>query len=193
MNYKIAKTMLGLCIGYLSVFYILKFFFPQILVQTITHPTLIRLGEFMGIWIGFEYIVMSITLFITYYLFACASSGKFKFSWKFHLILLGFVIISHLFAELLPDLYTHTSISIMLIIALLSKGKLLYTVISFVLHGYLTQFLLAIRGFETVLINLNPISGLLINSEGFVWLILLAIIFYLKEKHKNGKISAPLC
>lgn len=193
MNDKIAKTMLGLCIGYLSVFYVLKFFFPELLIQVIASPALIRLGEFIGIWVGFEYIVMSITLYATYYLFASASSGNFKFSWKFHLIIGGCIIVSHLVAELLPELYTHTTTAIMLMLAIFAKGNLKYTVITFTIHGYLTQFLLAIRGFETIVLNFNPVSGILINLEVDVWLILLAIIFYLKEKQQNGKICTPLC
>lgn len=191
MNDKIAKTMLGLCIGYLSVFYVLKFFFPELLIQVISSPALIRLGEFIGIWVGFEYIVMSITLYATYYLFASASSGNFKFNWKFHLIICGCIIASHLVAELLPELYTHTTTAIMLMLAVLAKGKLSYTAITFIIHGYLSQFLLAIRGFETVIIYINSVSGILFNLEGLVWLALLAIIFYLKENN-NGKIFTPL-
>jgi hypothetical protein len=191
MNYKIAKTMLGLCIGYLAVFYVLKFFFPELLLQVIASPTLIRLGEFIGIWVGFEYIVMSITLYITYYLFACASSGKFKFSWHFHLIIGIAIVISHIFADFLPELYTHTTTSIMLILSVLAKGNIKYTTISFVIHGYMSQFLLAIRGFETVLIYVNAVSGILFNLEAFVWMFSLAVMFYLKEKN-YGKICTPL-
>lgn len=191
MNYKIAKTMLGLCIGYLAVFYVLKFFFPELLIQVIASPTLIRLGEFISIWVGFEYIVMSITLYITYYLFACASSGKFKFNWKFHLIIGIAIVISHIFADFLPELYTHTTTSIMLILSILAKGNIKYTTITFVIHGYLSQFLASIRGFETVFVHINAISGILLNLEVDVWLILLATIFYFKE-NKNGKICTPL-
>ena len=191
MNYKIAKTMLGLCIGYFAVFYVLKFFFPELLLQVIASPTLIRLGKFISIWVGFEYIVMSITLYITYYLFACASSGKFKFGWKFHLIIGIAIVISHIFADFLPELFTHTTTSIMLILSILAKGNIKYTTITFVTHGYLSQLLASIRGFETVFVHINAISGILLNLEVDVWLILLATIFYFKE-NKNGKICTAL-
>lgn len=192
MNYKIAKTMLGLCVGYLLVFYVLKFFFPELLIQVIASPTLIRLGEFISIWIGFEYIVMSITLYITYYLFCCASSGKFKFGWKFHLIIAITIVISHLFADFLPELYTHTTTAIMLLLSAFANGNLKYTTITFIIHGYLSQFLASIRGFETIFIHINAISGILLNLEAFVWLILLSIIFCIKENTENGKICTPL-
>lgn len=192
MNDKIAKTMLGLCIGYLSVFYVLKFFFPELLIQVIASPTLIRLGEFIGTWVGFEYILRCISSYTVLYLFACASCGRFKLRKYDYAIIGGFVIILALVYDLLPQLYTHTSTSLMLLTALVCKGNLMYTTISFVLHGYLSQFLLAIRGFESVLIYVNAVSGILFNLEAFVWLILLCIIFYFKEKQDNGNVCTPL-
>lgn len=183
--------MLGLCIGYLVVFYILKFFFPELLIQVIASPALIRLGEFISIWVGFEYIVSGITLYITFYLFACASSGIFKHRWWKHLMILGFVIVESIIFDFLPELYTHTSISLMLITALVCKGNLSYTVISFTIHGYLSQFLASIRGFETIFTYINAVSGILLNLEAFVWLISLSIMFYLKESN-NGKVCTPL-
>lgn len=191
MNYKIAKTMLGLCIGYLVAFYILKFFFPELLIQVIASSTLIRLGEFISIWVGFEYIISGITLYITFYLFACASSGIFKHHWWKHLMILGFVIVESVIFDFLPELYTHTSISLMLITALVCKGNLSYTVISFTIHGYLSQFLASIRGFETIFTYINAVSGILLNLEAFVWLISLSIMFYLKEI-SNGKVRTTL-
>jgi hypothetical protein len=191
MNDKIAKTMLYLCIGYLSVFYVLKFFFPELLIQVISSPALIRLGEFIGIWVGFEYIVRIISNFIVFYLFACASCGKFKFEYWKLLIILGFAIANNIVSDLLPELYTHTCISFMLITALICNAKLDYVVISFVVHGYLSQFLAKIRGFETIFVYINAVSGILLNLEVDVWLLLLTIIFYFKE-NKNGRLCTPL-
>ena len=191
MNERVAKTSLILCIIYLAVFYVMKFFFPELLVQTISSPTLIRLGDFVSIWIGFDYIISGITLGATLYLFSCACSARFilnKIEWVAILVL---VVVNSLVFDFLPELYTHTSISSMLGMAWLCKGKISYTAITFIIHGYLTQFLLAIRGFETVMHYFNPVSGLLIHLEGFVWLALLGIIFHLKEKN-NGQVSSPL-
>jgi hypothetical protein len=81
----------------------------------------------------------------------------------------------------------------MLLSAVVAKGNLKYATISFVLHGYLSQFLLSIRGFETITLYFNAISGFLINLEGFVWLALLAIMFYLKENNKNGTLASTVC
>lgn len=186
-NYKIAKTMLILCIVYLLGFYILKFAFPEILLQSITSPTILKLGKFINSWKGYEYIIRILCNFITFYLFACASSGKFKFKWYQWLTIALSVIVMTLVLDFLPKLYTHTSISMMFIIACICNGNIIYSTISFTLHGYLSQFLLEIRGFETILVKVSEaglLSTLILTVEAYVWLSLLAIIFYLKESKK---------
>jgi hypothetical protein len=129
---------------------------------------------------------------LAFYLFACAGSGRFKFN-KIEIITLSaIIIVNNLVYYFIPSLYTHTCTSLMFLSALVVKGKLNYATISFVLHGYLTQFLTTIRGFETVIIYINPISGFILSTEANVWLLLLAIIFYFKENN-NGTLGAPLC
>lgn len=191
MNYKVAKTMLILCIVYLVGFYILKFIFPELLIQAITSPTLLRLGEFMNSWKGYTYIFRSITCFITLLLFVCASKGNIAKKWDYAYIV-GGVIILNIVELLIPELYVHTSTAVILIIAWLCKGKLGNTVISFTLHGYLSQFLLSIRGFETYMVLINSISAFILTLEAFVWLLLLAIIFYIKERSKNERMVSPV-
>ena len=185
MNKKIAKTLLILCISYMVGYYILKFIFPEQLLLVVTDANIIRLGKFVQSNIIIENIFRILTSFITYYLFSCACTGRFKFKWYEFLIILAFAIISRLCAIYLTNLYTHTAISIMLLLPTILKGKLLYTSISFILHGYLTQFLLEIRGFETIITQYNLVSGIVLMIEGFVWLIILTILFNLKEK-KDG-------
>ncbi len=184
--------MLFLCIGYLVAFYILKFFFPEFLIQSITHPSLITLGEFMNKFPISLIVFQFISSLITFYLFACASCGNFKFStnqWVFFLVI---IIANNVCFYILPDFYTHTCTSMMFLMACVAKGNLKYTTISFVIHGYLSHFLTSIRGFETVITKINAISGFVIGTEGYVWLILLALIFYFKENN-NGTLATPLC
>lgn len=188
MNKKIAKTLLILCVSYIVGYYILKFIFPEQLLLVVTDPNIIRLGTFVQSNIIVENIFRILTSFITYYLFSCACTGRFKFKWYEFLIILAFAIISRLCAIYLTNLYTHTSISIMLLLPTILKGKLLYTSTSFILHGYLSQFLFSIRGFETILTHYNLVSGIVLMIEGFVWLIILTIVFNLKED-KNGSIA----
>ena len=192
MNYKVAKTMLGLCIGYLAVFYVLKFFFPQLLIQTISSPTLIRLGEFINSWVGFGYIFRSISCFITLYLFVCASKADIV-KGKMDLIFITVaVVILNLSNIFLPSLDVHTSTCCMLALSLICKGKFKNTVITFVIHGYSSQLLFAIKGFDSCIIYLTALSSLLLSAEGYVWLIALASYFYLKEKTENECMASAL-
>lgn len=192
MNYKVAKTMLCLCVAYLIAFYVLKFFFPEMLLQTITHPTLLRLGEFMNQYPFTTVIFQFISSSLTFYLFACAGSGRFKFT-TVEFVFLGIIVIANnVVYYILPELYTQTCTSLMLLSAVVAKGNLKYTTISFVLHGYMSQFLFSIKGFETIVMFVNPLSGFVFSTEANVWLILLSIIFYFKENKTNGSLGTTL-
>lgn len=191
MNIKIAKTMLALCIIYIVGFYILKFIFPDTLLLVVTDPTILKFGQFVESWKGYTHIIQTLSTFLTLYLFTSASRWCFKLKWYHALYLLGGTVITNLILYLLPELYTHVSISIMLLLAMLMKGKLSYTAITFSIHGLLSQFLFSIRGFETIVMKYNMASGLALAIECYVWLVLLALLFYLKEK-KNGRISTTI-
>ena len=194
MNDKIAKTMLGLCIGYLSVFYVLKFFFPELLIQAITNPSLIHFGEIISSSRAYGLIFNIIGVCITYYLFACASSGKYMFSVLQFCEFAICAILSIICYYFIPELYTHTSVACMFAVSCFAKGKLQYATIAFIIHGYLSQFLMSIRGFETVLVQFSGkmfFSIYLLSIEAYIWQILLSIIFYIKEK-QNGFTLSPL-
>lgn len=186
MNYKIAKTMLILCVVYLIGFYVLKFAFPDLLLQSITSPTMLQLGKFLSTHSWFDFIFRTITTFVPIYLFACASTGRFKFSWlEMAYIIIG-TLVCRLVAIFAQQFYTHTSTAVMFLVAMLCKGKLTYATITFTIHGYLTMLLTSIRGFETIIFMLNTINGFMLALEAYMWEILLAIIFNIKEKKQNG-------
>lgn len=191
MNKRIAKTLLILCIAYIVGYYILKFIFPEQLVLVVTDSNIIALGKFVESNIIIENIFKIFSTSITYYFFSCACTGRFKFKWYEFLIILGFSIISRLCNMYLPNLYTHTTTSIMLLLPVLFKGKLSYTTFSFIIHGYLSQFLFSFRGFETILLKYNLVSGIALMIECYVWLIILALFFNLKE-NKNGRFSTSI-
>lgn len=186
MNKRIAKTLLILCIAYMIGYYVLKYIFPEQLLLVVTDPNIIRLGNFVQSNIIIENIFRILTTFITYYLFCCAGTGRFKFKWYELIIILFFSILSRVVTIYLPNLYTHTATSIMLLLPTILKGKLIYTASSFIIHGYLSQFLFEIRGFETVLLQYNLVSGIVLMTEGYMWLIVLTILFNLKE-NSNGR------
>lgn len=191
MNIKIARTMLILCIVYIAAFYVLKFVFPEYLLLAITDANVLSAGAFIESHRVIYYIAQGLFTFITLYFFACASCARFKMKWYEVIYLVLGAAITNLVLYFAPDLYTHTSISIMLLIALLCKGKLGYTVISFIIHGFLSQFLFSIRGFETIIMEINTASAMILTVEGWIWLIILGLVFYLKEK-KHGRMVTTL-
>lgn len=182
MNKKIAKTLLILCITYMLGYYILKFIFPEQLLLVVTDTNVISIGQFIDSNIVYRYILTALSTLITLMLFVCASSGRFKFKWYEILYVILGMIACELCAEFIPELYTHTSISIMFILATLCKGKLLSTTLSFVIHGYLSQFLFCIRGFETIIQTYTTITGIALMIECYMWLFVLALYFNIKEK-----------
>lgn len=191
MNLKVARTMLILCIIYIVGFYILKFAFPQYLLLTITDPTILKFGEFLGSSKWYLYTAQTITTFLTFYLFVCASRGSFKLKWYELLYIIMASIGCKLVSIYAIDYYVHISTACMFLLAAICKGKLLYASVSFVIHGLLSQFLFTIRGFETVISRINYASGLVLSIEGWVWLVLLVLVFYLKEK-KNGRLVTTI-
>lgn len=182
MNKKIAKTLLILCSIYIVAFYVIKLIFPNILLQEITDPNILKLGEFIQNHIVITYIYYILSTYLTFYLFVSASKGNFKLKWQELLYILGGTAICILVSKLKPDLYVHTSTSVMFLLAWICKGKLSYSTISFVVHGFLSQFLTSIRGFETIITQINIASGIVLSFECWVWLLMLGLLFYLREK-----------
>lgn len=191
MNIKIARTMLVLCGLYIVGFYILKFVFPDKLLLIVVDPNILQIGALIDGNPIYLHICNIITTFITFYLFVCASRGSFKLNWKDLILLIAGVAINKCVAEFLPELYTHTSISIMLLLAMFCNGKKEYFVPAFVIYGFAEQFLLSIRGFETIIVKMNSASAIVLMLECWVWLVMFALLFYLMEK-RNGTVGSPL-
>lgn len=192
MNIKIAKTLLVLNIVYIIAFYIIKFMFPDFLLLQITDPNVLKLGSFIESSKVISEIYYFLSTFLTFYLFTCASTGKFKRKWYELIYIAVAVIINNLTTDFFPELCVHTSTSLMFLLALLCKGKMLYSVPAFVIYGYLSQFLFSIRGFETIILNINIASGIILGLECYVWLFLFSLLFYLKESKDNGKNSTTI-
>lgn len=191
MNIKIAKTLLILNIVYIVAFYIIKFAFPDFLLLQITDPNVLKLGSFIESNAVVLEIYYCLSTFVTFYLFVCASRGSFKINWKHLIYLVVAVAINELISIYLPTLAVHTSTSLMLLLALLCKGKMYYAVPAFITYGYLSQFLFSIRGFETIISNINVASSFILGLECWVWLFLFSLLFYLKEKKNASSTTIP--
>lgn len=187
----IARTLLVLCIVYMIGFYVLKFIFPEYLLLAITDDNVLKVGAFIESSTATLHIYQVLSSFITFYLFVCASKGGFKLRKRDFWYILIAVVICKAVNMFVPELYVHTSTSAMFLLAWLCKGKLGYTTITFVTHGFLSQFLFSIRGFGSLIYKINIASGFIMSLECFAWLILFGLLFYLLEK-KNGRNSTTI-
>lgn len=182
MNKKISKTLLVLLIAYTIAFYILKYAFPELLLEMLVSPNVMKLGNFIDSWIGYQQITKFITTFITLYLFTSASCGKFKFKWYEFLYIIFGCVICRCCSEFFSEFYTHTSISVMLLLSLLCNGDFKQTVVSFIIYGYISQFSFKIKGFETIITQYNMANALMLGIEVYAVLMILTLFFKLKEK-----------
>lgn len=82
MNKKVLKVMIVLVITFLLALYVLKIFFPQEFVMVVENDKLVMIGDYIDnhLWL---YITISvITNFITYWLYLCAVTRKWRLNWK---------------------------------------------------------------------------------------------------------------
>ena len=182
MNKKIAKTLLVLCVVYMLGFYLLKYIFPEKFILYITDANILTLGKFIESNIIVTYITYFISGFLTFYLFTCASTGTFKIKLRELITIIICTIINILVTTFLPEFMAHISTCLMFICAYICNGKYKYSIISFTIHGIMSQLLFSIRGFETILINYNMATGLVLSLECFMWLVILSLIFNISKK-----------
>lgn len=187
MNIRVAKTMLALCTVYLAIFYILKYFFPDVFLLQVSNPGVLKFGNLVQNHIVLLYLYYTVSTGLTYYLYNCACCGRFKFKIR-EIVYLAVATVSSIVVSHFVSTagYTHIATCLMLILPLLCKGSFRNTVLAFVIHGTLSQMLFKIRGFEEVIGYVNIASGFLLSTDCYIWLVLLATIHYLKEeKHEH--------
>lgn len=192
MNKKIAITLLVLCIVYMAIFYVIKFIFPELLLLQIKDPNIIAFGEFFLKSKWYEYGLNLVSTFIVFYLFVCASRGRFSINFKQLIYIFVATIINAVTTIFVPSIMIHTSTSLMLLLSLLCGGEFAYCSISFAVYGYASQFLFKIRGFETVIGYVTPATGVVLGTECWVWLLIFALIFKLREDNKNGTLCTTI-
>ena len=94
MNKKVLKTMIALVMVFLCALYVLKIFFPEQFIMVIENKQLVEIGNYIdnNLWL---YILIScITNFITYWLYLCAVTRKWRLNWKELVAVLGIIAIT---------------------------------------------------------------------------------------------------
>ena len=186
MNKKVLKTMIALVCVFLIGIYVLKIFLPEQFVLVIENKALITIGNFISARPWLDEICAIITSFITYALYLCAVTHKWKLTLKEFIGICVSIAVTHIVYCFDVVLSSSIATVAMLILPALSKATLKDTTIVFTVH-YLAQTLsTTIRGLPALLTNVNFITFLFLGVEGYFWLLLFYLYYNYKEDNSNG-------
>ena len=173
MNRKVIKAMLVLVIAFLLGFYILKIFFPEQFVMTITNEHIVTFGKFVDEHLWLHIILGTITSFITYWLYTCACCCKYRLGWKTCLVLLGICILVQIIYYFIDStVFTPLSTAIMLLIPAFLGAKSKCIALVFSIHGMSQWLSTRIRNLPLLLTNVNYATIFLMTIECYFWLLL---------------------
>lgn len=178
-------TMLVLSISFLLAMYVLKFFFPQEFMLSIQSDKIIQIGTFIDEHIVLRHICGGITSFITYWLFCCACSRRWKLKWIECLYIIILVVLLRLTSLIDSNIATHLSFCGFFVLPALMKGDIKICSLVFFVHGFAQCFMLTIRNLPIYLFTANFLTILLVTLDCYLWLILFYIIFNIKKENKN--------
>ena len=186
MNKKVLKTMIALVCVFLVGIYFLKIFMPEQFILIIENKQLSTIGNFISARLWLDEICAFITSFITYVLYLCAVTRKWKPTLKELISIVITIVITRVVYSFDVVLSSNLSTVAMLILPTLSKATLKDTTIVFTFH-YIAQTLsTTIRSLPTLLVNINFITFLFLGIEGYFWLLLFYLHYNLKEEQING-------
>lgn len=184
MNKSVLRTMLVIIICMLAFEYILKFFVPQEFVLIVSNPNLIKFGTFLDTHKIFYYLFCCGTSFITYFLFTCACSRRKKLNWKYYLAFIILYCISQILTEHAYQLLTPFLVCSMIGLAFISNSNMKDFTIVFIVHTVAQNLSLEIRNIARYVMSFNVITGTLLTSECYLWLLLMYILncYNIKER-----------
>lgn len=187
MNKKVLKTMIALIMIFLCAFYVLKIFFPEQFVMVIENERLIMIGNYIDKHLWLYIMISCITNFITYWLYLCAVTRKWRLNWKELITVLIVITVTQGLYNLDPTLSSGINIIAMICLPLISKADLGDVAIVFSFN-YLSQLLSTlIRSLPLLLTNVNFMTIFLMTLEQYFWLLLFYLYFNLKKENSNGK------
>ena len=182
MNKKVIKTMIALVIAFLLGYYVLKIFFPEQFVMTITNEHIVAFGEFVDEHLWLHIILGTITSFITYWLYTCACCCKSRLGWKNCLIILSVCVAVQIIYYFVDNsVFTPLSTATMLLIPAFIGAKAKCIAVVFSIHGMSQWLSTRIRNLPFMLTNVNYATILLLGLECYFWLLLC----YLHNNYKG--------
>lgn len=193
MNKKVFIAMLILTISFLVSFYVLKIFFPQEFVMSVSNERLVMIGNFIDSHKILSFGIGIIMGCIFDYLYFGAVCRKIKLNFKLIIIIVIYNIAYNSLYTFLPAeiLIEHSSLFVvastcyMIMTPMFFTKELLPLSITYCIN-YISQTLsLYIRNLALLLTNTNFITMFLMTAETYLWLVLCLIIFNYKKRRYN--------
>ena len=190
MNKKVFTSMLILTISFLVSLYVLKIFFPQEFVMSVSNDKLVMVGNFIDSHKILSFIIGILMGCIFDYLYFGAVCRKIKLGFKLITIILIYNITYNGLYTFLPVqiLVEHSSLFIvastcyMIMIPMFFTKELLPLGITYCINSISQLLSLGIRNLSMLLTTANFITMFLMTIETYLWLVLCLILFNYKKK-----------
>ena len=174
--------MVILCISFLFACYYLKIVAPEEFALSISNDRVLMIGDIIDNSLYLTYLTTGITSFVTYYLYCCAACSRIKF----RLLELLEIIITVLLVRFLSlydtALASGVQLASFLFLPAIMKGSLRNSAVTYTVHCVSQGLSLSIRNLPLYFNRINSAVAIIAGSECYVWLILMATLFYRKEK-----------
>ena len=172
MNKKVFVSMLVLSIVFLVGMYILKIFFPQEFMMSIQNDKIITIGTFIDTYKWAYYLCCSITSFLTYWLYLCATCNRrYLKLWQCVVVLLV-IFGSFLLNEYSPTIALFYGICAMIILPYWFGASLKNVAIIYPMHILAQVLSIEIRGLPNLFSTYNSLFGIIMTLECYFWLLL---------------------
>lgn len=170
-----------LCAVILVAVYVLKIFFPHFVIEVAQIESVTVVGHYIDTHKWAWYLASFVLSFFVYY-FHCAACCKKKFlTIKESLIVIVTVLILFVIKEFLPNQYTSTNISSMILLPLIMKGDFKATTIVFIVINFVQTLTLEIRNLGLMIIDYNFATLLVLIIDTYI----VQILLYLALNYKN--------
>lgn len=182
MNKKVLKVMIALVAVFLIALYVVKIFYPQQFVMTVSNEKLIVIGQYIDSHLWLRYLCAGLTSFITYSLYCCACSRRWFLKWYEYSIIIAVIITARLINFVDTNIATALSISAFLFLPAIMNGNIKISALVYSFHCLAQCLSLSIRNLPIYLTTTNYLTVFLLGIESYLWLILFYFVFnYRKE------------
>ena len=170
--------------GILGVVYILKFFFPEFVIEVAQIDSIVDIGHYIDTHKWAWYLASVIISFVSSYFYCCACCGKYKLTIKETIIAFSSCIALLIIKELLPNQYTVLNLINMVLLPLIFNGSFKYTVICFSSLNLLQTITLEIRNLMTMVADYNFATLTILTIDYYILAVLLYLTFNYKKEIK---------